>query len=114
MHARSRFRGTLGVGVLAVALGAAGCSSSSDDSAARTADSPRISATEAATRQEAPHTTAGVVGKFVEFFGPGVSSIPVETRVTLANISPEYGAWLSIIAVRPKPVPVGPRAGRWR
>jgi aconitate hydratase len=55
-----------------------------------------------------------VVGKFVEFFGPGVSSIPVETRVTLANISPEYVAGLFIIAVRPKPVPVGPRAGRWR
>ena len=34
----------------------------------------------------------GVVGKFVEFFGPGVASLSVPTRATIANMSPEYGA----------------------
>src|ERR1051325_1377902 len=53
MQLRSRFRGTLGVGVLAVALVAAACSSSSDDRAARKAGVPQISVTEAPTRQEA-------------------------------------------------------------
>lgn len=35
---------------------------------------------------------AGVVGKFVEFFGPGVSSLPLADRATVANMAPEYGA----------------------
>jgi aconitate hydratase len=34
----------------------------------------------------------GVVGKFVEFFGPGVRSLSVPTRATIANMAPEYGA----------------------
>ena len=34
----------------------------------------------------------GVVGKFVEFFGPGLGSLTVADRATLANMSPEYGA----------------------
>lgn len=34
----------------------------------------------------------GVVGKFVEYFGPGVSSLTIEDRSTLANMAPEYGA----------------------
>lgn len=34
----------------------------------------------------------GVVGKFVEFFGPGVSSLPLADRATVANMAPEYGA----------------------
>src|SRR5207302_6624550 len=34
----------------------------------------------------------GVVGKFVEFFGAGLSSLTVEDRATLANMCPEYGA----------------------
>ncbi len=34
----------------------------------------------------------GVVGKFVEFYGPGLSSLPVADRATLANMAPEYGA----------------------
>ncbi|MEN2666608.1 aconitate hydratase AcnA [Listeria aquatica] len=33
-----------------------------------------------------------VVGKFVEFFGPGVSSLPLADRATVANMAPEYGA----------------------
>jgi aconitate hydratase len=34
----------------------------------------------------------GVVGKFVEFFGPGLSGLTVEDRATLSNMCPEYGA----------------------
>lgn len=34
----------------------------------------------------------GVVGKFVEFFGPGMSELPLADRATLANMAPEYGA----------------------
>ncbi len=34
----------------------------------------------------------GVVGKFVEFYGPGVGSLPLANRATLANMAPEYGA----------------------
>ena len=34
----------------------------------------------------------GVVGKFVEFFGPGLADLPIEDRATLGNMAPEYGA----------------------
>jgi aconitate hydratase len=34
----------------------------------------------------------GVVGKFVEFFGPGLDAFPVADRVTVSNMAPEYGA----------------------
>jgi aconitate hydratase len=34
----------------------------------------------------------GVVGKFVEFYGPGLAGMPVANRATIANMAPEYGA----------------------
>lgn len=34
----------------------------------------------------------GVVGKFVEFFGPGLDNLPLADRATIANMAPEYGA----------------------
>ncbi|AOV07767.1 aconitate hydratase AcnA [Sporosarcina ureilytica] len=34
----------------------------------------------------------GVVGKFVEYFGPGVAKLPLADRATIANMAPEYGA----------------------
>ncbi|MCD6038740.1 MAG: acnA 2 [Gammaproteobacteria bacterium] len=34
----------------------------------------------------------GVVGKFVEFFGPGLHDLPIADRATIANMAPEYGA----------------------
>ncbi len=34
----------------------------------------------------------GVVAKFVEFYGPGLSTLPLPTRATIANMAPEYGA----------------------
>jgi aconitate hydratase len=41
----------------------------------------------------------GVVGKFVEYFGPGVASLPVADRATLGNMSPEYGATIGYFPV---------------
>ncbi|MFH1724837.1 MAG: aconitate hydratase AcnA [Elusimicrobiota bacterium] len=41
----------------------------------------------------------GVVGKFVEFFGPGVGALPVADRATIANMAPEYGATAGIFPV---------------
>ena len=34
----------------------------------------------------------GVVGSFVEFFGPGLHQLPLADRATISNMSPEYGA----------------------
>lgn len=34
----------------------------------------------------------GVVGKFVEFYGPGVTNLSLADRATVANMAPEYGA----------------------
>ncbi len=41
----------------------------------------------------------GVVGKFVEYFGPGLKSLPVADRATLGNMSPEYGATMGFFPV---------------
>jgi aconitate hydratase len=38
----------------------------------------------------------GVVGKFVEFYGPGVAAVPVANRATIGNMSPEYGSTCAI------------------
>lgn len=58
------------------------------------------------TGKLSPHTTAtdlvltctemlrkrGVVGKFVEFFGPGLENLTISDRATISNMAPEYGA----------------------
>ncbi len=41
----------------------------------------------------------GVVGKFVEFFGPGLAELPLADRATIANMAPEYGATCGIFPV---------------
>ena len=41
----------------------------------------------------------GVVGKFVEFHGPGVAAVPLANRATIGNMSPEYGATCAIFPV---------------
>jgi aconitate hydratase len=41
----------------------------------------------------------GVVGKFVEFYGPGVGAVPLENRATIGNMSPEYGSTCSIFPI---------------
>ena len=40
-----------------------------------------------------------VVGKFVEFFGPGLSALPLAARATIANMCPEYGATVGFFPV---------------
>src|SRR3954447_2592743 len=42
---------------------------------------------------------AGVVGKFVEFYGPGLQFLTIADRATLGNMSPEYGATIAICPV---------------
>ena len=41
----------------------------------------------------------GVVGKFVEFFGPGVTTVPMANRTTIGNMSPEYGSTCAIFPI---------------
>lgn len=41
----------------------------------------------------------GVVGKFVEFYGDGVSSVPLSNRATIGNMSPEYGSTAAIFPI---------------
>src|SRR5690242_2416190 len=41
----------------------------------------------------------GVVGKFVEYFGPGLASLPLADRATIGNMSPEYGATCGIFPI---------------
>lgn len=41
----------------------------------------------------------GVVGKFVEFYGPGVSAVPLANRATIGNMSPEYGSTISMFPI---------------
>jgi aconitate hydratase len=41
----------------------------------------------------------GVVGKFVEFFGPGVATVPLANRATIGNMSPEYGATCAMFPI---------------
>jgi aconitate hydratase len=41
----------------------------------------------------------GVVSKFVEFYGPGVSAVPLANRATIGNMSPEYGSTVAIFPI---------------
>lgn len=41
----------------------------------------------------------GVVGKFVEYYGPGLANLPLADRATIANMSPEYGATCGIFPI---------------
>src|SRR5262249_36130723 len=41
----------------------------------------------------------GVVGKFVEFYGPGLSSLSLADRATIANMAPEYGATIGLFPI---------------
>jgi aconitate hydratase len=41
----------------------------------------------------------GVVGKFVEFYGEGVSAVPLANRATIGNMSPEYGSTVAIFPI---------------
>ncbi|PZF81079.1 aconitate hydratase [Jiangella anatolica] len=41
----------------------------------------------------------GVVGKFVEFYGPGVAEVPLANRATIGNMSPEYGSTIAVFPI---------------
>src|SRR5215204_3986458 len=45
-----------------------------------------------------------VVGKFVEFYGPGVSHVPLADRATIGNMSPEYGSTIAIFPIDSKTI----------
>lgn len=53
-----------------------------------------------------------VVGKFVEFFGPGAASIPVPDRATIGNMAPEYGATMGFFPVDDKTIDYFKGTGR--
>ena len=52
---------------------------------------------------------AKVVGKFVEFFGPGAAALPVVDRATIANMAPEYGATMGFFPIDGECVELSPR-----
>ena len=54
----------------------------------------------------------GVVGKFVEFFGPGLAGLTVEDRATIANMAPEYGATCGFFPVDQKTIDYLKATGR--
>jgi len=54
----------------------------------------------------------GVVGKFVEFFGPGLGSLTVEDRATIANMAPEYGATCGFFPLSPETLAYMKATGR--
>ena len=41
----------------------------------------------------------GVVGKFVEFFGEGISNLTISDRATISNMAPEYGATIGYFPI---------------
>ena len=55
---------------------------------------------------------AGVVDKFVEFFGPGLSSLGLADRATIANMAPEYGATMGFFPVDAETINYLRRTGR--
>ncbi|MBI2891498.1 MAG: aconitate hydratase AcnA [Nitrospirae bacterium] len=60
---------------------------------------PGATATDLVLTVTATLREKGVVGKFVEFFGPGVSSLSLADRATIANMCPEYGATIGFFPV---------------
>ncbi|QDT38475.1 aconitate hydratase AcnA [Stratiformator vulcanicus] len=54
----------------------------------------------------------GVVGKFVEYYGPGLDSMTLADRATLANMSPEYGATMGFFPVDAETLNYMSRTGR--
>src|SRR5438874_8910971 len=56
----------------------------------------------------------GVVDKFVEFFGPGLSTLGLADRATIANMAPEYGATCGFFPVDAETIRYLERTGRDR
>jgi aconitate hydratase len=55
---------------------------------------------------------AKVVGKFVEFYGPGATALPVVDRATIANMAPEYGATMGFFPIDAETVDYLRKTGR--
>ena len=62
----------------------------------------------------------GVVGKFVEFYGPGVSALPLANRATIGNMSPEFGSTIAVFPIDERDHrvprahrPLRPSSSRW-
>src|SRR5213595_754555 len=60
---------------------------------------PALTATDVVLTVTEMLRKAKVVGKFVEFFGEGATSLPVPERATIANMAPEYGATMGYFPV---------------
>ncbi|MBN2291572.1 MAG: aconitate hydratase AcnA, partial [Pirellulales bacterium] len=60
---------------------------------------PGVTATDLVLRAVEILRAEGVVGKFVEYFGPGVNSMTLPDRATVANMGPEYGATMGFFPV---------------
>jgi len=58
-----------------------------------------VTATDAALTVTQMLRKANVVGKFVEFYGPGAAALPVVDRATIANMAPEYGATMGFFPI---------------
>jgi len=58
-----------------------------------------VTATDLALTVTQQMRKAKVVGKFVEFFGPGAAALPVVDRATIANMAPEYGATMGFFPI---------------
>ncbi len=60
---------------------------------------PGVTATDMVLMAVAMLRKKGVVGKFVEFYGPGIKNLSLPDRATLANMAPEYGATMGFFPV---------------
>lgn len=60
---------------------------------------PYATATDLVLRATNMLRKRGVVGKFVEYFGPGVETLTLADRATISNMSPEYGATMGYFPV---------------
>jgi aconitate hydratase len=60
---------------------------------------PGVTATDVALTVTERLRQSKVVGKFVEFFGPGAAALPVVDRATIANMAPEYGATMGFFPI---------------
>ncbi len=58
-----------------------------------------VTATDAVLTATQMLRAKGVVGKFVEFFGPGIASLSLADRATIANMAPEYGATIGFFPI---------------
>ncbi len=58
-----------------------------------------VTATDLVLRVTEMLRNKGVVGKFVEFYGPGLPALPIADRATIANMAPEYGATCGIFPI---------------